>query len=142
MQLELTERLPDWSQRLNAYIRDIQNKDMQFEYGKLDCCLFAAGAVEAVCGIDPMEEFRGTYDDRPSSLATRLEQTGTTSLYRILRRKFGPPAHGAQGQYGDIVFFQGNCGVSLGKFALFLGENGWSLIRISFLERAFKIGHK
>lgn len=130
-------RYDDWPERLSEYIISVQDK--QFEYGVFDCCTLAAGAVEAITGVDYMEEFRDTYDDEESSKACRLEQTGTVSLYRILRRKFGPPVHGAKGQIGDVAFFEGNCGVMLGRYALFIHELGPALVRISLIDRAFKV---
>lgn len=52
-------RLPDWLERLTAYISDCRQKP--FRPGQHDCALFAAGAVEAMTGMDPAASWRGTY---------------------------------------------------------------------------------
>jgi hypothetical protein len=52
-------RLPDWKSRLLDYLNDAVRRP--FGYGTHDCCLFAAGAVEATTGIDPAAAFRGRY---------------------------------------------------------------------------------
>lgn len=52
-------RLPDWRPRLDAWIAAAQGQ--VFVYGVQDCALFAAGAVEAMTGIDLAAEWRGRY---------------------------------------------------------------------------------
>lgn len=47
-------RLPNWEEKLGKYIASMERKD--FRYGVLDCCRFAAGAVEAIAGKNLMEE--------------------------------------------------------------------------------------
>ena len=44
-------RLPNWRSRLSAYLAAARTKP--FVYGEHDCARFAAGAVEAVTGVDP-----------------------------------------------------------------------------------------
>ncbi len=50
------QRLPDWEERLVRYLEPLHATP--FEWGKHDCCLFPAGAVQAMTGVDPMAEFR------------------------------------------------------------------------------------
>ena len=45
-------RLPDWRGRLGAYLAAARARP--FCYGTHDCATFAAGAVGAVSGIDPI----------------------------------------------------------------------------------------
>ncbi len=134
----VTERYSDWPVRLNAYILEAQ-KD-QFKMGTHDCCTFAAGAVEAMTGVDPMPEFRGKYDGwRSSAKALKKLGAGTTSLYDTLCAKFGPPLAGVYGQKGDIVMYEDACGVMLGRMGLFIGENGFVYVRIRHLSHTFRI---
>lgn len=52
-------RLLDWQARLLDYItRHFRSK---LVYGEMDCALFAAGAVEAMTGVDLASEYRGAY---------------------------------------------------------------------------------
>ena len=52
-------RLPDWRARLNRYVADSARQE--FRLGRMDCALFAAGAVEAMTGEDPARDLRGRY---------------------------------------------------------------------------------
>ncbi len=129
-------RYSNWPIRLNEYIASISEKT--FEYGTFDCCTFTAGAVEAITGIDHVEEFRDTYDDKESSKAT-MKKNGKGNIYRILQNKFGKPVHGAMGRKGDIAYYEGNCGIVLGIQSLFIGEGGFTLVPISKVQRAFRV---
>jgi hypothetical protein len=46
-----TPRLADWRVRLAAVVE--QHRNMPFEFGVNDCCLFAADCVQAMTGVDP-----------------------------------------------------------------------------------------
>lgn len=52
-------RLRDWPERLAALFA--AREAQPFEWGRFDCCLFAADAVLAVTGHDPAADLRGTY---------------------------------------------------------------------------------
>lgn len=53
-------RLPDWPERLAAYLR----QDHRFSWTGTNCGQFAAGAVQAMTGIDVGAEFRGARTKR------------------------------------------------------------------------------
>lgn len=128
-------RLPDWTNRLNQYVLSV--RDREFGYGAFDCCTFAAGAVEAMTGTDPMPEFRGAYKSRQASAAA-LKAHGQGTLRKTLGEKLKevPPAYG---QRGDIGYVDGACGVILGRYALFIGQQGWHQIPLSGLKAAFRV---
>ena len=52
-------RLPDWKQHLTLYLADVARRP--FAPGVHDCALFAAGAVQAMTGVDMAAPFRGRY---------------------------------------------------------------------------------
>jgi hypothetical protein len=52
-------RHPQWEARLNTLVASALAA--RFEWGKFDCCTFAADAVQAVTDADPMRELRGSY---------------------------------------------------------------------------------
>lgn len=52
-------RLPNWQPRLRAFLRDATTRAL--EPGKHDCCLFGAGAIEALTGVDLALGWRGHY---------------------------------------------------------------------------------
>lgn len=129
-------RRPDWPRRLNAYVNSVQRRP--FRFGKFDCCIFAAGAVKAMTGTDPMREFRGTYKSEREAMQA-LRDHGSGSLYHTLRSKFGNPVPGAHGRRGDVAYHEGACGIVLGRFALFIGQEGLAMVPISQLDRAFRV---
>ena len=136
LMIENIHRLPDWPRRLNEYLAVAMRKD--FRLGRHDCCTFAAGAVEAMTGVDPMVEFRGqyaTWDEARAALAT----IGARSLYATLRAKFGRAVPGALGQRGDVAYHEKSCGVVVGRNAIFFGAHGYVMIPITQLQRAFRV---
>lgn len=113
----MSERLPDWEQRLADYIAGLEGQP--FAWGKLDCALFFAGAVKAMTGVDPAAEFRGKYTTAPGSVRA-LKRYGAGDLESTLDAKFETkPA--AFLQRGDGVWDGEAVGVCMGGFALFIG---------------------
>ena len=133
----MKERYPDWPVRMNEYIAAV--RDNSYEWGTHDCCTFSGGCIEAMTGEDPMEEFRGKYNSEESAIEV-LKEIGNVSLYRTLYRKFGKPLRGCYGQIGDLGFYNGNCGIIIGRFGLFLIDEGLAHIRLSQIQRVFRIG--
>jgi hypothetical protein len=124
-------RLPDWEARLAAYLEPLRTR--AFVWGEHDCCLFSAGAVEAMTGVDPMPEFRGRYST-PIGSARALTRYGAGRLDATLDTKFRRIS-ASLAQRGDIVMSNGLLGVCLGAFLVAVGSEGdrEGLIRI---ERA------
>lgn len=113
-------RHADWEARLAAYLEPLRARP--FEWGAHDCCTFAAGAVEAMTGTDPMPEFRGKYSTALGS-DRALRRLGAGSLAATLDGKFeAVPAPLAQ--RGDIVMTGGLLGICLGPFLLAVGSEG------------------
>jgi len=52
-------RAEDWVNRLDDYFK--RTETLPFSLGANDCCLFAAGAVQAMTGVDLAARFRGKY---------------------------------------------------------------------------------
>lgn len=69
------KRTKHWLTReLDAFLRDHAHDT--FAWGKNDCCLFAADALEAFTGVDIADDFRGRYDDEVSAFALIKTVTG------------------------------------------------------------------
>ena len=93
-------RREDWPERLNAYIDGASAK--MFDWGRHDCCTFAAGAVHAITGVDWMPEFRGRYDSEKTAKAA-LKDIGRGSLLKTICSKFGKPVAPAKARRGDLM---------------------------------------
>jgi hypothetical protein len=124
-------RLPDWEVRLAAYLQPLRLR--AFAWGSHDCCTFAAGAVEAMTGVDPMPEFRGHYSTAIGS-ARALKRFGAGTLAATMDGKF-EGASASLAQRGDVVMTSGLLGICMGSFLIAVGREGdrEGLIRI---ERA------
>ncbi|WP_298810631.1 hypothetical protein [uncultured Sphingomonas sp.] len=113
-------RLPDWEARLAAYLEPLRLR--AFAWGEHDCCLFTAGAVLAMTGVDPMPEFRGRYTT-PIGAGRALRRYGAGTLDATLDTKFAPIAP-ALAQRGDIVMTDGLLGIAWGPFLFGVGSEG------------------
>jgi len=57
--------LPDWQERFHAFLDD---RHMQaFAWGTNDCVMFACDAIETLCGSNPAQAYKGTYNDQDSA---------------------------------------------------------------------------
>jgi hypothetical protein len=129
-------RISAWEEALSNYI--ITKRHEPFEYGVNDCCLFAAGAVEAITGEDPMPEFRGKYDSLKTSLKA-IQDIGAGTLEATMDGKFPEVAIG-HAQRGDLAFFNDSVGVVVGGFAYFVSDDGLERINRSLWNKCWSVG--
>lgn len=92
-----TQRLPDWQPRLAALFA--ARAAEPFTWGRFDCCLFAADAVQAVTGHDPAADLRGTYSTAAEAVRV-LERVGGVAGVAI--RRAGPVIPAQLAQAGDV----------------------------------------
>lgn len=111
-------RRSTWEADLSAYLATMA--DAVFEYGEVDCALFAAGAVRAMTGEDPARAFRDKYNSMKTSLSA-LRKYGRGTLVDTIDDLF-PEKPVAFASRGDLVFYDGSVGVCIGPVALFIGE--------------------
>ena len=111
-------RRADWEARLHDYLAALSGA--VFDWGTLDCALFAAGAVEAMTGSDPAASYRGHYSTAGG--ATRaLKRYGAGTLEATIDAGFAPRPIGFA-RRGDLVMVDGMVGVCIGADAVFIGE--------------------
>lgn len=80
-------RLEDWATRLREYIE--ASRDLPFEWGKRDCMLYAADAVQVQTGKDLAEPFRG-YTTEKQARRILQDQGGMVVLVdSLLSRRDG-----------------------------------------------------
>jgi hypothetical protein len=112
-------RVPDWESRLAAYLVEAEGRP--HVYGQHDCTTFAAGAVMAMTGVDPMPEFRGRYSTAKGS-AMALRRYGAGTLEATMDAKFEAIGR-AFARRGDVVLFESAVGVCIGADAMFVGTD-------------------
>ena len=130
-------RISTWQDALSDYIAIKRHEP--FEYGVNDCCLFAAGAVEAITGQDPMAEFRGEYNSLKTSLKV-IKEIGAGTLEATMDVKF-PEVEIGLAQRGDLAFFDDSVGVVMGGFAYFVSDDGLERINRSLWDKCWGVGH-
>lgn len=113
-------RLPDWEARLASYV--IAHMGSSFRYGRLDCALFAAGAVKAMTGSDLSDGW--DYGSLRAGLEMLREKgfVDHVELTASLLQEVSP----AMAHRGDVAVVEvdGGTGFALG---IFQGERIYAL---------------
>jgi hypothetical protein len=92
--------LPDWEARLVAW-REGTMDDPELVWGRNDCLLSAASAVEAQCGTHPAPELVGRHTTRARAMAFVRRAGG---IGKVVERYLGPPLpHPGFRQRGDVL---------------------------------------
>jgi hypothetical protein len=143
----LLSRLPCWQCRLSRFL-SLRQRD-PFAYGKFDCCLFAANAIQEMTGTDIAAYFRGRYSSRKEALALVKDYVGRVSI-RLLTEKVATE-HGMRkvsiltAQRGDLILIQRSRDYSLGIVDLsgsrvaVLGSSGIGRIALRDGSRAWRV---
>jgi hypothetical protein len=112
-------RYPDWEVRLAEYLEPL--RDQPFQWGVNDCAIFAAGAVKAMTGTDPMRGLRGYRSD--AAAERTLRERGQGTLIRTLNAMFERVPVG-MAHRGDLVLVEGALGIAMGDVAFQVGQHG------------------
>ena len=99
--VNLPPRLPAWPELLAAHLHAAQHQP--FEWAVHDCCTFAAAAVQAITGADPMADLRATY---ASQLQAARVLKGQGGLHAAVSARLGPPKPVLLAGRGDVVLFE------------------------------------
>lgn len=105
-------RLPDWQPRLRSWLRGIGNR--QIEPGRHDCCLFGAGAVEALTGVDLAAPWRGRYTTYRGGFRI-LRKAGYRDHVDLIARHLDEAVL-AEALAGDIAIVPTDDGDAVGVF--------------------------
>ncbi|NAP01938.1 hypothetical protein B1F73_09255 [Pseudomonas syringae] len=101
----------DWTTRLHEVIKAAQGRP--FSWGEFDCCLFAADCASAVCGVDPAEQYRGTYKTESGAKRALKKRHGSLeSAWDACFARVAVPFI----QRGDVVMYEAPAGRSMAVF--------------------------
>lgn len=137
--MKIPPRLPDWRPRLVTYLAAV--RDEPLVYGRHDCALFVAGAVEAMTGADPAAEFREAYTTLKGGLK-RLAAEGLADHVALVRSLLDevPPAFAMVGDVAVIgEIGTPALGIFEGESILVLKDPGLGLIPRSAASLAFRV---
>jgi hypothetical protein len=93
-----TKRKQDWQLRLSAFFA--AQRKAGFVWGTADCCMFAAGAVEAMTGEDFAAAHRRSYST-PEGADALLGKLG--GLRAVVVAALGDPVPAEAAGVGDVV---------------------------------------
>jgi hypothetical protein len=142
-------RKPDWQQRLHEFL--LARGKQPFAWGKNDCALFAADAIQSFTGVDFAGDFRGKYTDEAGANATIKSVTAGSTVEDAAVH--AAKQHGLVewktvmlAQRGDLALYQGSEGLAAGVVhlngihALFVTPTGLHKIPLRRCLRAWKVG--
>lgn len=133
-------RAPDWPERLAELVET--RLETPFAWGTHDCVAWAADAVLALTGRDPLAELRGTYATEAEAEAIIA---GDGNLYRLVSRLWAeaglPQCPPLLAQRGDTAWIQGAndqaMGVVLGEVVAVPGPDRLAFYPLDAILRAW-----
>jgi hypothetical protein len=142
-------RTPHWATReLDQFL--INNAKTPFQWGVLDCCLFAASAIQAFTGTDIADDFRGKYSTQTSAFALIKTVTGGTTVedaavYCATKHGLTEWSTPLLAQRGDLVVIQDGDQLIAGivhlngRHVISIGESGLKRLPLKAAKRAWHV---
>lgn len=119
----------DWTTRLYGVVEE--HRARTFEWGRNDCCLFVARAVDAMTAWELEQQIGSQYSDEASALRLIAAHGGLAGAVSA----FMGEGNAGRATRGDVVLFDGGegeaLGICLGKSIAAMGQDG-----LRFVERA------
>lgn len=133
----MSRKTEGWQIRLAAYLNDCSRRPL--EYGQHDCALFAAGAVQAMTGIDLAEGWRGRYTTLRGGLRV-LRAQGYADQVALAAAHLPETVSPRPGDLAVIDAPHGPAlGVVQGAMVYVLGDPILSLVPVSAASRFFEV---
>lgn len=98
---DLPDRRPDWAEQLQRCVA--QRLLLPFEWGRLDCALFAADCVYACTGVDPAAALRARYTSVRSARRYIARMGGLPAIALAALRGEQQPAAARAGDVGLVL---------------------------------------
>jgi len=111
---------------------------LPFEWGTMDCCIFAANVVRDLTGVDVAEDLRGTYNTKFGAAKVILPYG---DLQGLLVERFGVPRPAVLARRGDFVLGpvpEPALGVCTGNRAVFKSDGGLVALPLARCYRSWK----
>lgn len=130
-------RQKGWQGRLVAYLDTAGRRP--FAEGQHDCALFAAGAVQAMTGIDYAADYRGRYSTTRGGLRV-LRRDGFADHVALAAAHFPETGTPVPGDLAAVPSEEGPAlGVVQGEHVYLLAPGGMSLAPIAAASRFFRV---
>lgn len=135
-------RKEDWRSQLGAYVASVRAEP--YAFGKQDCWLFVAGAIEAMTGTDHAKKHRGRYKTARGALDI-MKQAGAADMADFTGLHLEEIEAPVFAQIGDVMAiptddaFGYSLGILNGEQVLVVTPNGIGVRDRSDATRAFRI---
>lgn len=135
-------RREDWRSRLGAYVASVRAEP--YAFGKQDCWLFVAGAVEAMTGTDHAKKHRGRYKTARGALGI-MKRAGANNMAEFAGLNLGEIEAPVFAQIGDVMAiptddaFGYSLGILNGERVLVVTPSGIDTRDRSEATRAFRV---
>jgi hypothetical protein len=114
-----------WERDLAGYIAESERKALR--YGIFDCCIFAAGAIRAMCVTDPLTEYRG-YHGLTSARKLLKQLGGLEQAVNKVAAVYGfAEVHPLLAHRGDLVLADVGGKRRIPAVGI-LGLDGWNVL--------------
>jgi hypothetical protein len=140
-------RKEGWEAALSDYL--LRAAVMPFSYGRQDCGLFVAGAIEAMTGLDVIPLLRGRYSGRREAFAAIRALCGKPTMEAVATYLAGiygfPEVPVSFARRGDPVQLRQGRRASLGLVAMYGTElltpfaGGLLRLPLSYATRAWRV---
>lgn len=131
-------RPQDWPARLQEYVEQVRSRP--FDPVSHNCALFAAGAIAAITGRDPVSELDITLTSEADVEAVLKAHGGVRGLAVEYLGDIQPRLRARR---GDVVIKPGEqgetLGICMGDHALFLGPDGLQARQLSECEGCWRV---
>lgn len=133
-------RRPDWQSRLVDYLGRASRTP--FAPGRHDCALFAAGAVEAMTGVDLAASWRGRYRSLRGGVRV-LRREGYRDHVALAAAHFRARVAHEVAMPGDLAAVPTPDGPALGvvqgRFAYVVGPSGLGMVPAASAVTVFEV---
>lgn len=136
------KRIDGWRKALDEYITTTDRA--VFEWGKLDCAIFAANAVEAMTGVDLYEDFRGTYSTERGAFQA-IRDAGFDNYIDLLEDRLGASVASSELTLGDLAVVEAPgmvacLGIVAGSHIAVMTIRGRGWASLTKATHGFKVG--
>lgn len=129
--------------KLSEYVARIAREYSAMDYGKMDCALFASGAVAIMRDENSVgDEFQGKYTTFAEGIEM-LNQLGFENHVDLVAHHLEERPSVLHACQGDIAVFEDKDGVDAlgivqGEYIYCLGEKSLAMIKLTKAKRVFK----
>lgn len=113
------KRVSQWQKPYNEFLR--ARRDMPFEWGANDCCLFACDCIKAITGVDPAVDYRGYTAEHEANTKIAMFGTMEALIESIAHRSGMPEVAPKYAKRGDVAL----CEFDGKQVLCVIGPDGW-----------------